>query len=182
MLLPGKIRAYLERMKNLHPEVERRNYNRIQVQIQDVESKLDHIRSAIEEGGSYRVFHNRIEELEKERDRLAVLETASRLKVSESVSIESTEEMVTNFMSNFEERIALLTVPEKREIIRKCVDQIYVDHERKVIRCFVRKIPVLNNELMDLYTKEDKNKLATVRLPVVSSDVAGGGTSLNPAK
>jgi hypothetical protein len=118
-------------------------------QIHDVELKLSHIQKAIEEGASHRVFQNRIEELETDRDCLNVLENESRQKVWDGVLIGTTEEIVANFMINFEERITLLTIPEKRQIIRKGFDHIYVNHERKVICCFVKKIPVLNDELMD---------------------------------
>ncbi len=174
-LLPGLIRANLERLINLHPDAERKNSERLQAQIQDVESKLGHIRKALEEGASYRIFQSRTEELEKERDRLALLETENNQKLSQTVSMESSEDVIRMFMLNFEEKFAKSTIPEKREVIRKCVERIYVDHSQKVIQCFVRKIPIVNREVMDLYAFGDKNRLATFRSPVVTADVAGGG-------
>ena len=174
-LLPGRILANLERLMNLHPEVERRNSERLEEQIREVESKLGNIRKAIEEGASYRVFQGRTEELEKEQNRLAAMEIENRQKLNQSVSMESSAEVVRQFMDNFEERFALSSIPEKRDVIRKCVERIYVDHDKKMIRCYVRKIPIANREVMDLYAEGDKNRLATFQPPVVTGDVAGEG-------
>jgi len=141
---------------NLHPEVERKNFERLEAQIREFESKLDNIRKAIEEGAPYRVFQARTEELENEGNRLAALENENRQKLSQTVSIESSAEGLRQFTLNFEEKIALSSIPEKRDVIRKCVDRIYVDNDQKTVRFFLRKIPIANREVTDLYAEGGK--------------------------
>lgn len=64
-------------------------------------------------------------------------------------------------------------------MLRRCVDRIFVDHERKIISCFVRKVPIVNREILDLYTEGLKNKPATLRSPVVIDVVAGEDAFIN---
>ncbi len=173
--IPGLIRKQLEKLVDLHPEAERKMEGRLQVQIQDVDQKLTNIRKAIEEGASYRVFQSRIDELEKEKERLTELANDNRSKLNQSISIESSERVVRDFMVHFEDRLPKVSIPEKREMLRRCVGRIFVNHDRKIISCYVRKIPIVNKEVLDLYSDGLKSKPATLRSPVVIDVVAGGG-------
>ena len=88
--------------------------------------------------------------------------------------------MEYSFYSHSEERMDEVSIPEKQELIRQCVDRIYVDHDWKIISCYVREIPIITREVLNLYTGGLKNKPATLRSPVVTEIVAGAGSRSIP--
>jgi hypothetical protein len=173
--LPGLIKKHLERMVKLRPEAERELETHLISSVSSVEQKLSNIRKAVEEGASYRTFQQRVEDLEREKEQLQRQIEDSRIKLNQAFSIDSVAPIVQKFMEQFEERMTKISIPERREVIRRCVDRIFVDHDKRMISCYVRKVPIVNKEVMDMYSERIKQQPATLRSPVVIEDVAGGG-------
>jgi hypothetical protein len=49
----------------------------------------------------------------------------------------------TQFFSNFERSFDQLSVPERKEMLRRIVERILVDRKEKKVRCYLRRLPVL---------------------------------------
>ncbi|NUN68394.1 MAG: recombinase zinc beta ribbon domain-containing protein [Bacteroidetes bacterium] len=173
--LPGLIQKHLERMVKLRPEAERELEAQLTLSANEVDKKLRNIRKAVEEGASYRTFQQRVDDLEREKEQLQHQIEENRLKLNQAFSIDSVAPIVQKFMSQFEEIMNTISIPEKREVVRRCVERIYVDHDKRKISCYIRKVPIVNKEIMDIYSEGLKQQPATFRSPVVIEDVAGEG-------
>jgi hypothetical protein len=51
----------------------------------------------------------------------------------------------TQFFSDFERSFDQLSIPERKEMLRRMVERILVDREEKKVRCYLRRLPVLAN-------------------------------------
>ena len=99
----------------------------------------------------------------KQRDRDLTLYHASAptAKVSESVAI---------FVLNFEEKFEDAPIAEKKLLVKKMISEIIVDRDKGVVKFYVRCVPMVSNEIEELY----KNKREPAR--VASSRSSGGRT------
>ena len=62
---------------------------------------------------------------------------------------------IVRFIGDFQNLMETAPMYERRELIRKCVSKIFVDRQEKVARCFVRQLPAVNAQIMELYEAEE---------------------------
>jgi hypothetical protein len=127
------------------------------------------------------MFLGRIRELEAEHkflleQRREMLDLAARMSDVEDLE-DAVSSLARRFLTSFKE----LPLYEKRELVRRCVSRIIVDHPNLVVKCYIRKIPLASDDLVRLLQQGTKSKTAPGgdQMPFRKAEVAG--TGLEPA-
>ena len=138
-------------------------------QIKDVEEKIAKWIKSFEE----------LEQLDSVAERIRVLETEkkklqSKLEILTTSASKTDAQNITasalDFISNFEVKFEKASLAGKKEIIQKIIEKIVVDKKEKSVDFIVRRIPLVNEKVENLYKKE------RVLTEVVSTHGSGGRT------
>ena len=174
--MASDVERKLRQLLDLEPGNEKMESDRLSKEMQTLQSKLDRILVAIEDGTSAHLFGDRIVTIEKEKKRIQEEIEKSLHTETVSLQIDDVAGMVREFATHFEEIFESAPLAERKDLLRRCVSRIIVEHEPKVVRCFVRKIPVVNDQIagiLESVQKGYKTLMATESSPLVITGVAG---------
>ena len=109
--------------------------------------RFDNLIKLAEEGSfQIDVVRNRLNELEEERAKLERFLSRSE-STPAPLDIDEIKKEVAKFVLNFEERIEVAPIKEKKELVQRCISRIVVDKERMVVRFYVNRIPAVSPHL-----------------------------------
>jgi DNA invertase Pin-like site-specific DNA recombinase len=140
----------LERVRSKVQELIRNEPHQIQQRIHSIsqvikenESKIENLMRLAEEGGSVKTVAARLRELEEIQEKLK----EEQLRLQKHYPHKEREmdivREVSSFLENFETNILTARIEEKKELLRKVVEKIVVDRERRKVSCYVRVLPKL---------------------------------------
>lgn len=175
-LVEHKLQALLD----VEPDNVKMKLDQLTKEVHAVEGELERILIAIENGAPAHLFNDRIVTLENEKKRIQWEVEETNRQERRSVEISEVAGMVREFAANFEDLFESAPLAERKDLIRRCVSRIVVEHEPKVVRCFVRRIPLVNSEIAGILEgvgEGDKTPMATLPSPLVITGVAGTETT-----
>ena len=92
------------------------------------------------------------------------------------MKIEDTAAVVSDFSVNLDQYFEAATLVQRKELIRRCVKEIRVEHSTRTVRCFVRKLPAITPVLVQAYSgREEKQTATSKKSPFINAGVAGTG-------
>ena len=86
---------------------------------------------------------------------------------------------IEEFTQGFESRFQRAPDHEKKALLKKCVNQVIIDLEKQVARCYVRVLPAVHPHIEALYEGLKMQTAPRLEAPVCNVGVAG--TGLEPA-
>lgn len=167
------IEEQLEILYNLGPDRIKSQLDDATTRLVEVESRLRKWIASFEGAASHlssEVVIERIRELEIERARIKERLIALR-KENTRADIPATAVKVRDYVTSFTDRMLLVPIEEKKRLIRMVVSSIIIDRQQNVAHLYLRKIPAVTEDLVELY----RNKKAPTEIPV-SAGCSGGRT------
>ena len=143
--------------------------------IKQNEEKQNRIIKAIEEGAPTNTFNNRLTILEKERKKLLQAREEMEKKKEVVLEVEDTARVVNEFCLHFDEHFEAATLAQKKELVRRCLKGIEVDHNTRSVKCFVWKLPLIGPILEQQLSVQVEKQTATSekKSPFINAPVAG---------
>ena len=130
----------LQALLDVEPDNVKKKLDQLTKEVHDVDDKLERILIAIENGAPAHLFNDRIVTLENEKKRIDWEAEEINRQERRSVEISEVAGMVREFAKNFDDLLESASLAERKDLLRRCVSRIVVEHEPRVIRCYVRKI------------------------------------------
>ena len=139
--------------------------------------KQNRIIKAIEEGAPTNTFNNRLMMLEKERKKLLQAREEMEKKKEVVLEVEDTARLVNEFCLHFDEHFEAATLAQKKELVRRYLKGIEVDHNTRSVQCFVWKLPLIGPILEQQISVRVEKQTATSekKSPFINARVAGTG-------
>ena len=107
--------------------------------------KISNLVSLVESGSELKSISARIKELEDIQEKLE--EERRRLGRIRPPTLDPDRitGAITQFYANFERSFDQLTIPERKEMLRRMVEGILVDREERRVHCYLRRLPIIAN-------------------------------------
>ena len=61
-----------------------------------------------------------------------------------SIGVGDPPRAVSDFLENFEARLASVAMPDKKELIRRVVEKILVDKDQNKVTCYIKRLPSID--------------------------------------
>ena len=171
-----KVRDNLQKILKLSLKRHRSSNESIELSIEQNEEKQNRIVKAIEEGATTNIFTNRLAVLENERKQLLRARDERGKEKEVMLEAEDASVMVNDFCLRFDEFFEAASLAQKKELVRRCVKVVEVDHETRTVRCSVWKLPLIGQILEGQHPERVKKQTATSeKSPFINASVAGTG-------
>ena len=176
-----RVEMYLQQRLASGPATAMSEKTDLEKQLKLNEEKMDRIIDAIESGNVAPAMEKRIASLKKERKELinALAQSATPERPGDCTA--DVVASVADFVLKFDQIFSVATMSERKDLVRRCVRKIVVEHEPRIVRCFVRKMPMVSPVVEDLQLEPINEQTATPEKesPLFIVGVAGAG--LEPA-
>lgn len=154
------VEAELRKLANGEASFPMDEERRLREEVDEVEIKLQRITKAIEDGAPISMFKDRIHRLQEERaigqERLKSIEHRSQ----QGAEIDQWVDIIKDFAVNFPMAFESAPIFEKKELVRRCISRVEVHHNPRIVRCFVRRIPLIDPVLEEGLKRAEKSKTA----------------------
>lgn len=154
---------------NAHPHSISNEIETLNMALTKNEVAMRNLTQAIERGAQIDLLLVRLEELEAEKKGIESRLNALKVETRGIFNVSDVSSQVADFIANFEKVFQMAPIEERKILVKKCISQIIVDRDKKVVRFFIHRIPSVIPQMDTLL----QNKKA---LTVVSAQSSGGRT------
>ncbi|MBM4167152.1 MAG: hypothetical protein FJ218_09590 [Ignavibacteria bacterium] len=150
----SKIESSLQNLLDEKPRDAEKEKEYLQNQLHDVNQKIAKWVVAFEELEQLESAASRIKELETEKKNIQ--EKIESLQQSETEqNYKNIREVVIKWFESFEANFERATIIEKKDLIHKLVEKIIVNRNENEVQFFVRRVPLVQQNVANLYKKEN---------------------------
>ncbi len=144
------------------------------IHLKEIDRKLWNISTAIEEGAPVAMFRHRIDALQRERDLALEGLQESKLLSKKLKELPEISQAIRRFSISFRKVFEQAPVYEKRDMLRRSVWRIEVDGDAKVVRSYIRRLPLATPGAEAIVGGIEKTEIAVKnRLPFRNENVPG---------
>lgn len=146
----NNIDEYLQELLKLQPQRKTEEITSLRKELQMTKNREKNIMIAIESGGEIDTLVGRLKELKQRINQLEnslfELEAQEINRIDPEIIRSGIKEFIENFEATFEK----VPMDERKLLVKKCIKQIVVDTDNKVIRFYIRKLPLVSSDLEEL--------------------------------
>jgi hypothetical protein len=143
--LAGRTLEYVEELNRHRPTAVENRLESINEIITENALKLSNLVSLVEAGSALRSISARIKELEDIQEKLEGEKRRLVRTRPPTLDPDRITKAITQFFDNFERSFDQLSIPERKEMLRRMVERILVDREERKVRCYLRRLPIIAN-------------------------------------
>ena len=143
--LADRTHEYVEELNRHRPTAVEKRLESISEILNENTEKISNLVSLVESGSELKSISARIKELEDIQEKLE--EERRRLGRIRPPTLDPDRitGAITQFYANFERSFDQLTIPERKEMLRRMVEGILVDREERKVHCYLRRLPIIAN-------------------------------------